>query len=250
MITRQELLDLLIFDIETVSFYPTFAELEAKNPKLAELWVKKYKQKYKEEVKEYVGDETLSEYFYKLKAGLHPEFAKPVSISFASILPVKIKNEDGTDSEKESDQLEIKVFNMSIKNDDEKGLLERFVKFLNNYKMKNLAGFNIINFDIPFVAKRLLVNGIQLPSQLRIHNLKPWEVKTQDLVKYYQFGSYDTISFDLLTNILGVESPKNGISGENVGEYYWEKKDITTIAEYCNKDVKAVGECFLKLSKL
>ncbi|RLD67976.1 MAG: 3'-5' exonuclease, partial [Bacteroidetes bacterium] len=41
-------------------------------------------------------------------------------------------------------------------------------------------------------------------------------------------------------------SPKDDIDGSEVGRVYWVEKNLERIAEYCQKDVLAVAQLFLR----
>jgi len=54
-------------------------------------------------------------------------------------------------------------------------------------------------------------------------------------------------SLDLLTNILGIPSPKEDIDGSQVAKVYYEDKDLKRIVEYCERDTLAVAQVYLRL---
>jgi hypothetical protein len=54
-------------------------------------------------------------------------------------------------------------------------------------------------------------------------------------------------SLALLTHILGIPTPKDDISGADVGRVYHEERDLERIATYCKKDVVATVQLFLRL---
>jgi predicted PolB exonuclease-like 3'-5' exonuclease len=50
----------------------------------------------------------------------------------------------------------------------------------------------------------------------------------------------------LLTNIFGIPSPKDDIDGSEVARVFYEENDIERIAVYCEKDVLATAQLFLR----
>ena len=56
-----------------------------------------------------------------------------------------------------------------------------------------------------------------------------------------------TTSLKLLTNVLGIPSPKNDIDGSEVYKVYYEDNDIDRIINYCEKDTIAVAQILLRL---
>ncbi|MBP6257261.1 ribonuclease H-like domain-containing protein, partial [Patescibacteria group bacterium] len=64
----------------------------------------------------------------------------------------------------------------------------------------------------------------------------------------WKFGDRKNfISLDLLCRVLGVQTPKTDISGEQVARVYRDENDLSRITEYCERDVVAVGEVLLKM---
>lgn len=230
MLTNLELENLFIFDIETVPQYKSFEELEKNNELLADVWKNKFSLRFTKD-----GSLTYEEAYLE-KAALYPEFGKIICVSFGKIF------ENG----------EIKLHNISIKDNDfdENKFLIKVANIFRKNTDRSLSGFNIVNFDIPYLYKKFIMYDINIPNQFKVQNLKPWEYKFYDLMKYYMFNSYDMISLNLLCVSLGIESPKELMDGKDVYDYYFNKKDLTKIGEYCNKDVEAVAKIFIKLSKL
>lgn len=57
------------------------------------------------------------------------------------------------------------------------------------------------------------------------------------------------ISLDLLCRVMGIDTPKNDISGEQVASVYRNDKDLKRITEYCERDIVASAELLLKFQK-
>jgi uncharacterized protein YprB with RNaseH-like and TPR domain len=87
-----------------------------------------------------------------------------------------------------------------------------------------------------------------LPYKLNLFGKKPWEVPHLDTLELWKFGDYKTYtSLKLLTNVLGIPSPKDDIDGSEVYRVYYEEKEIDRIITYCEKDTIAVAQIFLRL---
>ena len=52
-----------------------------------------------------------------------------------------------------------------------------------------------------------------------------------------------------MTKILGIPSPKGDIDGSQVAHVFYVEKDIDRIVIYCEKDVIAVAQIFLRLRR-
>ena len=93
----------------------------------------------------------------------------------------------------------------------------------------------------------MLLNCIDIPNILDIAGKKPWEVNLLDTMELWKFGDYKHYtSIALLCHIFKVPTPKDDISGADVARVYYEDDDIERIAIYCEKDVIALIQLFLK----
>jgi DNA polymerase elongation subunit (family B) len=141
-----------------------------------------------------------------------------------------------------------KSFNIQLK-DKAKVLLEDFAELLNHhYNRPNhlLCGHNAKEFDFPYIARRMLINRIKLPSILDMAGKKPWEIRHLDTMELWKFGDFKNYtSLDLLTAIFNIPTPKDDIDGSEVWSVYWKDKDLERIKTYCEKDTIAVVQIFL-----
>jgi len=140
----------------------------------------------------------------------------------------------------------------SFYGDDEHQLLTEFKALLNlhfNKKTNVLCAHNGKEFDFPFIARRMIVHQIELPSKLNLFGKKPWEVPHLDTLELWKFGDYKHYtSLKLLTSILGIPSPKDDIDGSEVAKVYYQEKDIQRIVTYCEKDTVAVAQILLRFN--
>ena len=138
----------------------------------------------------------------------------------------------------------------SFASDDEKEALQGFADMLNshfNTPQHLLCGHNGKEFDFPYIARRMLINGIKLPTLLDIAGKKPWEIAHLDTMELWKFGDYKHYtSLELLAHLFNIPTPKDDISGADVSRVYWEEKDLDRITEYCQKDVVTTVQLLLK----
>jgi len=224
---------ILFIDIETVGAAPTFDALEAVHPELAYQF-KNYLDWFEKRFPEHAG-KGPEEMFYN-KSALVAEFLKIVCVSVGFI------TNDG----------EIKT--QSFYGDDEKVILkdvQSLLKRIGNLGFY-LCGHNAKGFDIPVLAKRMVMNGLMPPQILPSHDTKPWEIKALDTKELWQFGSFTTIgSLELMCICMGVESSKNmEVVGNKVHEAYWDKQQLEQIKEYCEKDVEVLINVVRKFYEL
>jgi uncharacterized protein YprB with RNaseH-like and TPR domain len=170
------------------------------------------------------------------RSALVPEFARIACVSVAFV----------------TEKGETKI--QSFSNENEKDLLQDVQKLLRRVGELGffLCGHNVKGFDIPMLAKRMIINGLLPPKILPGHDTKPWEIKALDTKELWQYGGYGTIaSLELMCVSMGVESSKNmEVTGNKVHEAYWINKDIKGIVEYCEKDVLVLIEVIKKLTSL
>jgi hypothetical protein len=224
---------ILFIDIETVGGCPDFTTCQALNPKLANQFVNYFDWF----LKRFPEDEGLShDEVFEKRTSLVPEFAKIVCVSVAFV----------------TDKGETKV--QTFFGDDELVLLQDVQKLLDRCGKLDfyLCGHNLKNFDIPMLAKRIIINGLMPPSILPSYDTKPWEIKAIDTKEIWQYGAYSSIgSLDLLCSCMDIPSSKEGeISGDMVHNSYWLNGKLKEISEYCERDVQVLIDIIKKLKEL
>ena len=111
-----------------------------------------------------------------------------------------------------------------------------------------LCAHNGIEFDFPYLARRMLILGVSLPKILSMHGKKPWQIPHLDTMQLWRFCDFKQYtSLKLLANVLGIPSPKDDIDGSQVAEVYYREKDLKRIITYCEKDVITVAQVLLKM---
>jgi hypothetical protein len=233
---------ILFIDVETVGCCPDFASCQALNPTLANQFINYYDWFLKRfpEDDTAVSNRELAEKkrdrIFEKRATLVPEFAKIVCVSVAFV----------------TDSGEVKKQTFSGK--DELEVLKGVQKLLDRCGKLDfyLCGHNLKNFDIPMIAKRMIINGLMPPSILPSYDTKPWEIKAIDTKEIWQYGSYSSIgSLDLLCSCMDIPTSKDGeISGDKVHNAYWFEDKLDLITEYCEKDVLVLIDIIKKLKEL
>ncbi|MBV1922680.1 MAG: 3'-5' exonuclease [Flavobacteriaceae bacterium] len=223
MLKRINLESILFLDIETV---PLFEQHEQLDEISQSLWEQKTKYQRK--------DEFTPEEFYD-RAGIWAEFGKIICISVGYFV---FKGD-------------VRNFRVTSFHGDEIHLLNEFKTLLETHfnKAKHvLCAHNGKEFDFPFIARRMIINKIDIPFKLNLFGKKPWEVPHLDTLELWKFGDYKTYtSLKLMTHVLGIPSPKDDIDGSDVHRVYYEEKDIDRIITYCEKDTIAVAQILLRL---
>jgi len=225
MIEKINLNNILFIDIETVPEEENFKVLDND---MKQLWEQKTQYQRREEY--------TPEDFYD-RAGIWAEFGKIICISAGNFV----------------NKGYIRNFRVTSFFGDEKKILKDFSNLLENHfnqAQHVLCGHNAKEFDIPFIARRMIINQIPIPNKLNLFGKKPWEIPHLDTLELWKFGDYKHFtSLKLLTKILGIPSPKDDIDGSQVAQVYYVEKDIDRIVNYCEKDVIAVAQIFLRLRR-
>lgn len=225
MLDKIQLENVLFLDIETVPEFETFSDLDETKKELFDL-----KTKYQRK------EEFTSEEFYD-RAGIWAEFGKIICISVGYF----------------TFKGDVRHFRVTSFFGEEEKILKDFSNLLNNHFAQPqhvLCGHNAKEFDFPFIARRMIIKGIQIPLKLNLFGKKPWEVPHLDTLELWKFGDYKHYtSLKLLTNVLGIPSPKDDIDGSEVAHVFYIEKDIDRIVTYCEKDVIAVAQILLRLRR-
>ena len=225
----------MFIDIETVPQTEYFSQLPEE---LQGLWEDKYLM-LKKRIPEKYGEDMDAAQAYENSAGIYAEFGKIICISVGFIY---FRGE------------EMFFRTKSFADDDERKLLTDFSALIHTFfktQEHTFCGHNIKEFDMPYICRRMLVNGLALPKPLQIHSKKPWELNFVDTLDYWKFGDYKNYtSLKLLTAIFGIPSPKDDIDGSQVANVYYKEKDLPRIAIYCQKDVVATAQVWLKMNGL
>ena len=223
MIKRLKLEHILFLDIETV---PQFADYDSLDNPTKLLWEAKTKYQRKE---------TLTPKEFYDRAGIWAEFGKIICISV------------GYFKQKEDPR----KFRVTSFYGEEVDILKDFKTLLETHFNKAnhlLCAHNGKEFDFPYIARRMVILGIDLPEKLNLFGKKPWEVRHLDTLELWKFGDYKTFtSLSLMAHVLGIPSPKNDISGEQVRDVFYKEKNIDRIVAYCEKDTVTVAQIILKL---
>ena len=158
---------------------------------------------------------------YCKKASIYPEFSQVVAVS-------------------------MKVEGWDIVYDARDGEKEMLEKINEVFKKNNrrLGGFNIYGFAIPFLWKRMIINGIEPAKALCISELKPRDMKDYivDVMQIWKQTSF-TCSLDLLSSCL---------LGENLwidgyGEYVvsaMAQGNMNWCIHYCYQGMRCAERCF------
>jgi uncharacterized protein YprB with RNaseH-like and TPR domain len=225
MIEKIKLDHILFIDIETVPEQENFGDLDLEMQQLFD-----HKTQYQRKE-----DFSVEEYYDR--AGIWAEFGKIICISAGYFV---IKGD-------------VRNFRVTSFFGDERKILTDFSNLLNNHfnmPQHLLCGHNSKEFDIPYIARRMIINQVEIPLKLNLFGKKPWEIPHLDTLELWKFGDYKHYtSLKLLSKILAIPSSKDDIDGSQVAHVFYVENDIDRIVTYCEKDVIAVAQLFLRFRR-
>ena len=217
--------NILFLDIETVPLHPSFDDL---SQEAQQLFADKTS---------YQRNETPAADFYE-RAGIWAEFGKIICLSAGYFTSL------GSNP---------RQFRMTSFFGEEAELLTNFSQLLNSHFSRpyhRLCAHNGKEFDFPYIARRMMVHGLELPRALQIAGKKPWEVPHLDTMELWKFGDYKHYtSLKLLTHTLNIPSPKTDIDGSQVARVYYQDNNLERIVRYCEQDVLAVAQVILRYAR-
>lgn len=223
MLHKINLEHILFLDIETVPEHASFDHLDTDEKAL---WEQKTTYQRK--------DDFTAEEFYD-RAGIWAEFGKIICISVGYF----------------ANKGDVRNFRTTSFHGEETSLLQEFRTLLETHFNRPhhlLCAHNGKEFDFPYIARRMIINGMTLPFKLNLFGKKPWEIPHLDTLELWKFGDYKHYtSLKLMTKILGIPSPKDDIDGSQVRDVFYEENNIDRIIIYCEKDVIAVAQILLRL---
>lgn len=226
--------DALFFNIKSVLEFPTLNELKENKPELYDQWVFLCKTKYSMQDSQIENaEEMMMQDLFNKYAVYYPEYTKIVAITYAKVY-----------SEEKSLKRDFK----KIVGIDELKNIESFQKVLLQIStdginstpqyFPTLCGHNIINYDIPFFIKRLLMHRDELeyktiPFLLKKYlQSKPWDSNIVDTINIWKFNGKDYTNLNLLSDFLGLKRNVDLLSPSELSKYYWEnigKKEKETL---------------------
>ncbi len=223
----QNLKNILFLDIETVSAHPKFEDL---SPRMQDLWIKK--------AKTFRNTELEPKELYFERAAIFAEYGKVICIGVGAFYDVK----------------NMKFKAKIIAEKTEKETLLRLKTILDEHPAKEdivLCAHNGKEFDFPYLSRRMLINGINLPYCLDNSSKKPWEIFHLDTLEFWKFGDYKHFtSLDLLAAIFDIPSSKSELDGSQVNQTYYLENDQEKINRYCVQDVVVLAQLYLRLNNL
>lgn len=134
----------------------------------------------------------------------------------------------------------------------ERDVLEGFGKILAKYMSRPgrmMCGHNARKFDLPFLARRYLVNGLPVPPALQVQGKKPSEIPFLDTLELWQFGDHDYhATLPLMAAALGIPGADIHWDQGNIHQAFWGERDFQPIEAVCEAHVITTAQVLLRFS--
>ena len=230
--------DMLFLNVKAVLEYPTLKALGEAKPDMQARWnyiaENYYSEKAAAIINTSVDDiEDIDDHIYRNFAVKHPEFMKIVAISYAKLYP------DSTT------EVGMKRKFYKIAYNDEVKVIEEFMDILHGISSEcananppmfdGFCGYNIINFELPLLIKRFILNRnsfkrkeLPLIIKKRLVN-KPWESGVVDAMNLWKFNGSNASTLMLISDFLGLKKSVDLLPLNELSEFYW--KNIETEPE-------------------
>lgn len=128
-------------------------------------------------------------------------------------------------------------------NEDEKAMIQEFLSFLHENVV--LVGYNINNFDIPFITARALKHGLY--EEIAIIR-EVYRVDLMTLVSRYLLTNQKYIKLKEICQFLDIEV-NDDINGNDTPQL-WEQGNYQAIIDHCMSDIEITEKLFFKLESL
>jgi predicted PolB exonuclease-like 3'-5' exonuclease len=138
------------------------------------------------------------------------------------------------------------IIQKEVLSGDEKEILIKFWQVAQG--VGQFIGHNIWGFDLPFIYKRSIINGIKPRRDIsfaRYRNIPIYDTMVEwDL---WNMGKTSGQKLDTLAKVLGLPTSKDDMDGSMVWQYFQDGK-IEEICKYCMKDVELTRKVYYKMT--
>lgn len=126
---------------------------------------------------------------------------------------------------------------------DECDILRRFWELART--VRRFVGHNVMDFDLRFIYQRSIVCGIRPSVDLSFARYRCDPI--YDTMKEWVKWSNTNVGLEHLALALGIPTPKEGIDGSQVFDFYNAGK-LDEIANYCKRDVETTRAVYKRMT--
>ncbi len=130
---------------------------------------------------------------------------------------------------------------------DERELLANFWSDLGQIRPTRFVTFNGKSFDFPYIKVRSAILEVPIPRDIMLDTRRFSTERHFDVREALtNYDRYRKGTLEFFCEIFGVPSPKDGIDGSKVGDYFKQGR-LDEIAHYCLADCKATAGLYQRL---
>ena len=130
---------------------------------------------------------------------------------------------------------------------DERELLANFWADLGQIRPYRFVTFNGKSFDFPYINIRSAIMEVPIPRDVQLDTRRFSTERHFDVREALtNYERYKKGTLEFFCEIFGVPSPKNGIDGSKVGDFFKAGR-LEEIAHYCLADCRATAALYERL---
>jgi 3'-5' exonuclease len=141
---------------------------------------------------------------------------------------------------------------------DEAGMLQKFWEVVSSISSQprntqwpdygvQFIGHNVMDFDLRFIYQRSIINRVNPAYELSFARYKNYPI--YDTMKEWTKWTNNNIGLEHIALALGIPTPKDGIDGSQVYDFYKAGK-ANEICEYCKRDVECTRQVYKRMNYL
>lgn len=142
---------------------------------------------------------------------------------------------------------------MSYVGDDEREVLTKFSQMLDNFFSDNssvhyLGGHGIWQRDVPFIAKRMLVNRLQLPALFDSNGRRPLRAQLVDTAESWTFSDHSAqrMPARLLASVFGLDAEAEDFDPAEAARLYYQEGDAEAIQQRSERKALLYAQLLLR----
>lgn len=125
----------------------------------------------------------------------------------------------------------------------EEEMLRKFWEMARNAQL--FVGHNIMDFDLRFIYQRSIICNVRPSIDLNFARYRSAPIF--DTMREWSKWSRDNFSLEHVSLALGIPTPKKGLDGSQVFEYFKAGK-IDEIVAYCKRDVEVTRAVYKRMT--
>ena len=136
------------------------------------------------------------------------------------------------------------ILHKEVLSGDEKEILTKFWQIAKD--VQRFVGHNIWGFDLPFIYKRSIINGVRPRTDISFARYRNTPIY-DTMLEWELWNMQKAQKLDTLAKVFGFPTSKDEMDGSEVWQYFQDGK-IEEICKYCMKDVELTRKVYYKMT--